>query len=201
MDLYAYAQMADLEPIMEANGIKDIQRLRGLRLMQFEEPLNEKEIEKTIRSRLKYNLESLLAYDPRTGWYCYCWRSDCLRDWFLYKNGQPRWKRIHGKLRKAVKFEIKKTRKNVLKQYEMWNKYCGREDVLYIHTRTGGNNWNYYGCNKYLSEPWYLDHVTDSFDSTYCDIYAKIDPELTKSMLEKMKQEEENRPKEEEEIG
>ena len=27
---------------------------------------------------------------------------------------------------------------------------------------------------KLTEQPWYLERVDDSFDSTYCDIYAKI---------------------------
>jgi len=189
MDLFAYAQMGNLEPIMEPNGIKDIKRLRGLRLMQFEKPLSVEEIDKIVYTQTKYSLEALFAWDPKYKCWCYDDRSSLYASWFLYKNGQPRWDRIHGKLRKAVKFEIKKTKRKVYKQYEIYNKYCGREDVLYIHTRTGGNNWNYFGCNEYLSKPWYLEHVDDSFDSTYCDIYAKIDPELTKSIIEEIQAE------------
>ncbi len=82
--------------------------------------------------------------------------------------------KIHGKLRKKVKFAAKKAIRRAFDQYNTWNKYCGRNDVLYIHARIGGNNWEYFGGPELTKEPWFLEKVDDSFDSTYCDIYAKI---------------------------
>jgi hypothetical protein len=184
MDLYAYASITNLEPLLELNGVNDIKRLRGLRLMGLEKPIPEKEIKQSIRSNLKYSLESLFAYDPKIGCWCYDDRADFLAWYYLKGDGSPRWDKIHGKLRKAVKFEIKKNERKVRKNLELFNKYAGREDVLYIHTRTGGGNWNYFGCGSYLKEPWYLDHCDDYFDSTYCDIYVKIDPETLKQLPE-----------------
>ena len=83
---------------------------------------------------------------------------------------------------KDLKFEIKKAKKRIIQQYGMWNKFCGKPDVLYIHSRIGGNNWAYYGGPNLITLPWFLDKVDDHFDSTYCDIYAKIDPETIKNM-------------------
>ena len=85
-----------------------------------------------------------------------------------------RWDRIHGKKRKILKFEIKKRKRNILKQFDMWNKYAGKENVLYIHARIGGDNWNCFGGNELIEQPWFLDKVDDSYDETYCDIYASI---------------------------
>ena len=86
-----------------------------------------------------------------------------------------RWDRVHGKKRKAFKYVIKKAKKEVYQQYEMWNKYAGRSDVLYIHCRLGAGNWDYYkGWDIIESQPWFLDKVEDNFDNTYMDIYAKI---------------------------
>lgn len=71
----------------------------------------------------------------------------------------------------------------VRRQCETWNKYVGREDVLYIHSRMGGKSYSYdydsetdtFRKRFVLSEqPWFLDHVRDAYDCTYCDIYAKI---------------------------
>ena len=56
----------------------------------------------------------------------------------------------------------------------MWNKYAGNENVLYIHSRIGGPNWNSYNGNELTKLPWFLDKVDDFFDDTYCDIYAHI---------------------------
>ena len=61
----------------------------------------------------------------------------------------------------------------VIAQFEMFNKYVGREDV---HSRIGGDNWNYYGGPELEKQPWFLEKIDDYYDNTYCDIYAKIDP-------------------------
>lgn len=63
-------------------------------------------------------------------------------------------------------------------QHAVFNKYCGRKDVLYIHARIGGNNWKYYGGPNLEEQPWFIEKVDDAFDSTYCDIYARISDEV-----------------------
>lgn len=60
-------------------------------------------------------------------------------------------------------------KKDVRDQCEMWNKFAGRSDVLYIHSRIGGH------CYDYEDKPWFLGCVVDWYDWTYCDIYAKIE--------------------------
>ena len=87
-----------------------------------------------------------------------------------------KWNKIHGKRRKNVKFNLKKELKAAKRQYDAWNKYVGRKDVLYIHARIGGNNWIYYEGHKLEKEPWFLEKVDDYYDNTYCDIYARIKP-------------------------
>lgn len=87
---------------------------------------------------------------------------------------EPRWDRIHGFKRKKLKFEIKKRKRAITKQYETYNKYCGRNDILYIHARIGGGNWSYFGGDELKKNEWFLEKVDDAYDSTYCDIYAKI---------------------------
>jgi hypothetical protein len=87
-----------------------------------------------------------------------------------------RWELIHGKNRKNIKFAIKKRQKAIKEQFTMFNKYVGRDDVLYIHARIGGPNWKYYAMDV-QNQPWFLEKVDDSFDYTYCDIYAKINKE------------------------
>ena len=59
-------------------------------------------------------------------------------------------------------------------QWEMWNRYCGRADVLYIHARLGKYNWSYVVHTDYKDKSWYLESCNDSQDYSYCDIYAKI---------------------------
>ena len=71
-------------------------------------------------------------------------------------------------------------KKRVEKQRAAWNKYAGRDDVLYIHARIGGDNWFYY--HSYVdTQPWFLEKVDDSYDSTYCDLYARIKPDKAES--------------------
>lgn len=67
-----------------------------------------------------------------------------------------------------------KTKNKLLDQFSTWNKYAGQEGILYIHARIGGNNWKAYGGPELKKQPWFLEKVDDAFDSTYCDIYAKI---------------------------
>lgn len=119
MDLGAYAQIEDLEKIMEENGIS-VPRLRGVRLMKNEKALTDEAIK-------EYSNIGLIDYE---------------------------------------------------RSYAMWktfNKYCGRDDVLYIHARIGGGNWPSYR-EEVENQPWFIEKVDDAFDSTYCDIYARIKP-------------------------
>lgn len=84
-----------------------------------------------------------------------------------------KWNKIHGRKRKVLKTFIHNEIKRQQRQSEVWNKYVGRNDVLYIHARIGGGNWLYY-YKEVVDQPWFLEKVDDSYDSTYCDIYAKI---------------------------
>lgn len=69
---------------------------------------------------------------------------------------------------------LEQSKRAIQNQYAVWNKYAGKENVLYIHARIGGNNWGSYGGSTIERQPWFLEKVDDSFDDTYCDIYAKI---------------------------
>ena len=68
-------------------------------------------------------------------------------------------------------------------QMDMFNKYCG-QDVVYIHTRCGDcgfgfnsdeGNYTYCGAKDWekKNKKLFLDHITDEYDSTYCDHYFK----------------------------
>ena len=68
-------------------------------------------------------------------------------------------------------------------QIDMFNKYCG-QDVVYIHTRCGDcgrgfkdktSNYIYCGAKDWEKEnkALFLEHISDEFDSTYCDHYFK----------------------------
>lgn len=60
------------------------------------------------------------------------------------------------------------------RQWEVWNKYAGRSDVLYIHAKIGGGNWPYY-YREVVDKPWFIEKIDDAVDSVYCDIYARIE--------------------------
>ena len=187
MDLGAYAQIDDLETIMKDNNI-DIPRLRGLRLMKDETPITKAEREEIIKDDILWEVQSLIRGCPKWSWDSCCReyssKTDALCDYYLWYDvdeyGRHNyvdicWDRIHGKKRKACKYVIKKVKKRVKDQFDMWDKYAGRDDVLYIHARIGSGNWGYYDCNEVVKgQPWYLDHCEDHFDCTYVDIYAKI---------------------------
>ena len=68
-------------------------------------------------------------------------------------------------------------------QIDMFNKYCG-QDVVYIHTRCGDcgmgfknkdSNYVYCGAKDWekKNKKLFLEHISDEFDSTYCDHYFK----------------------------
>lgn len=61
-------------------------------------------------------------------------------------------------------------------QIETFNKYVGEIDVIMVHARLGGSNWEFYDCQELEKQPWFIEKVDDSFDSTYCDIYIRLQP-------------------------
>ncbi len=176
MDLGAYANIKTLEDIAMQNGIQ-VPRLRGYRLMQNEVPLFEDEIKEIESSMIQHVYEwacrSVPKFYPESNLHEYSSRTDAILKKYIGASGF-RWELIHGKARKRLKFAIKKIKKAVRKQYEVFNKYAGRENVLYIHARIGGNNWNHFEGYLLEKEPWFLEKIDDCFDDTYCDIYAKI---------------------------
>jgi hypothetical protein len=185
MDLAAYMQIDDLEKIAKDNGI-EVPRLRGYRLMKDEESVSIEEINKIMermsievcqrlcRSEPYWANSDLHEYSDKTDRRCdYYLISSIDEDGYRYYSG-IRWDRIHGWKRKVLKFEIKKQNRRIQKQFDMWNKYVGKENVLYIHSRIGGCNWNYYDGNALMKKSWFLDKIDDYFDDTYCDIYALI---------------------------
>lgn len=180
MDLGAYAQIEDLEQVMVDNNI-DVPRLRGLRLMKDETPLTEKEIKELVDYRALLSCEDFcrsdfLSLDP-DGFELSRRTDRIVKKYLLSKDSETigvKWKSVHGRKRKMFKFAFKKANKRVRSQFTVWNKYCGR-DVLYIHARIGGWNWNYYGGHELEKQPWFIEKVDDYFDCTYCDIYARIE--------------------------
>lgn len=180
MDIGAFANIESLNEIMSANNIV-VPRLRGLRLMKVEHPVPKEFIEEQIEYIALVECEqaccSNFSYDA--GWSEYSSRTRKLMKKYLKfaENGDTagiRWDKVHGQKRKLFKRIFRNARKRVLNNYSVFNKYCGREDILYIHARIGGGNWPYY-CHEVKNQPWFIERIDDPFDSTYCDIYAKID--------------------------
>lgn len=179
MDLGAYANIENLSAIASANGI-NIPRLRGYRLMAEEMPVIKEELEMEIYHQTLSCIEDMLL-EMASGCYEISARTRRLirKHMILESEFVPigiRWERLHGKRRKKAKYLVKKVAKTVSAQYNMFNKYCGRDDVLYIHARIGGANWIPYGGKTIEKEPWFIEKIDDAFDNTYCDIYARIDP-------------------------
>lgn len=188
MDLGAYANIEALSKIAAENSIS-VPRLRGYRYMKLETPVSKEKLESNANTFAMSECEDIF----REVGYCtheYSSRTD--RKIKKYMVRKPvvidenltvvrpvavNWSAVHGKLRKKLKYTIKCSERKYRKQYEVFNKYCGRDDVLYIHARIGGNNWSYFGGPELSRQPWFLEKVDDSYDDTYCDIYAKIDPE------------------------
>lgn len=187
MDLGAYVQIEDIEDIAKKNGI-EVPRLRGYRLMKEEKPVNISEmvVKKDIAIDCVKDLcENRPFWVVDTTWSESSEWTDYLKEFYLVvgrdedgyrKYTDIRWNRIHGWKRKTLKTYIHNEIKRQTKQWEMWNKYAGRDNILYIHARIGGNNWPYY-FDQVVYQPWFLEKVDDSFDSTYCDIYASIKEE------------------------
>ena len=182
MDFGAYVQIGHLSEIMEANGIK-VPRLRGLRLMRYEPFITEEDIQTIVQYENGWIYTKMCCSEPRFHPESNCSEfspsTDRLRKKYLIKDDEDnvigfRWDLIHGKNKKRLKFALKQAEKRARKQFGVFNKYAGREDVLYIHARIGGGNWVYYGGPELAKQPWFIEKVDDCFDSTYCDIYARI---------------------------
>lgn len=178
MDLGAYAQIDNLGELAEKNGIY-IPRLRGYRLMSEEKPLTKEDKEHWINSLYLIKCEYILRRRwVRPGVYVHEY------DYFvnkrvdrIIKDDGIDWSQVHGKLRKKFKYERKRAEKLCEKQISTFNKYAGRNDILMIHARIGGNNWLYYDGPEIEKQSWFLEKVDDCFDNTYCDIYAKLNME------------------------
>ena len=176
MDLGAYSQIDKLSNLLTKNKI-EITRLRGLRLMKEEKPISDEELEEVIKEQKKEYLINWLK--QHSDW---CWDSRKAKNihpaFIRGKNNEIvdyDFSKVHGEDRKHIKFHWKKIEKEYAAQYEMFNRYAGK-NVLYVHARQGGGNRFYYPIDT--KHPMYLDDIDDAFDSTYCDIYYDLDKEL-----------------------
>ena len=184
MDFGAYINIDNLSQILKDNDI-DVPRLRGLRLMSLEEPLGKEEIDKIVKDQWLWACQQMCETYFRAGidpsWSSWCRETRVLlKKYIIFEDGSllsavdVNWKNIHGKKRKMFKYAFKKIKEKVYRQYELFNSYCGKSDILYIHARIGGNNWNFYDGPELAKKDWFIEKIDDSFDSTYCDIYARI---------------------------
>ena len=173
MDLGAYVQIEDLQQVMTENGIS-VPRLRGLRLMKEEKSFDIQDMYKCIEQECIEDLVcNIPPWTPYSNFKCYSRATYRKIDYYTV-HGEINWKRIRGKKRKILKTYIHNEKKRYEGQYMIWNKYCGMEDILYIHARIGGDNWNYFGGPEIAKQPWFIEKVDDAFDCTYCDIYARL---------------------------
>lgn len=189
MDLMAYAQIENLEEIAKGNGI-EVPRLRGYRLMSEEKLVSDEELREMLKDAEFRAAEDWCEAEPRFSMdpYCYsfCSSTDRVKEKYLISEVQEwecgphretvgiRWDKIHGKKRKVLKYGIKRAQKAIKDNISVWNRYAGKPGILYIHARIGGNNWAYFGGDDLEKKTWFIEKVDDWFDSTYCDIYARI---------------------------
>lgn len=194
MDIGAYLNIDNFGAVARKNGI-EVPRERGYRYMKKESRISEEDIQTASEKIALKECEHILRQCGHSA-YEYSSRTDRLIKKYLIKrnvsdpNGfeyetiaSVKWDAIHGKLRKKLKFAVKKAKAKERTQLEMFNHYVGREDVLYIHARIGGWNWINYGGLEIEKQPWFLGKVDDAYDDTYCDIYAKIDPETINILI------------------
>lgn len=179
MDIGAYANIDKLSIVAERNGI-EVSRLRGYRLMKNEhEPIifdddtihfiERESIERMVYGIPKFTINPFaISYSSNS--------KKSISKYYDIKNNKIKWDKIHGKFRKNLKYVLKRKTKKVIDNFNTFNKYIERDDVLYIHARLGSNNWSGKTHLYYKNKPWYLDSIDDGYDNTYCDIYAKIDP-------------------------
>ena len=184
MDLGAYIQIEALESVAEANGIH-VSRLRGYRLMRDQKAYTNDELTAGEKYARMHAYEQVLSSAPPFSLNPQCYgRNDKVRrreKKYLIKDSSGhtvgfRINLLHGKRRKAVKYEVKRFVRMQRTQMSIWNRYAGREDVLYIHARLGSWNWSGVQWRGYKKEVWFLDGCDDIYDPSYCDIYARIDP-------------------------
>jgi hypothetical protein len=194
MDLLAYLNGEEIEEVLKKNGI-EIPRFRGGNFMASEEKFSNEALEEEItwltgtiysractsEPRFRPNAfvhECSSATDRMKEKYLLTEEvTEVLNDGTKYVYEKVvgfKWNLVHGKNKKAIKLAVKQEKKALLKSFITHNKYVGRKDVLRIHARIGGNNWEYYGGSDIERQPWFLEKVDDYFDNTYCDIYVRI---------------------------
>ncbi len=182
MDLGAYANIEDLKHILEENSIV-ISRLRGLRLMKYEELISQDRLEEMINSM---KLENAIRWLKQKSWNCWSSQKDNnTHPAFIYDNVEDieapeskivaiDWSKVDKYDKKTIDTKNKEDEQRIRNNIEMYNSYIGK-DVLYVHARQGGFNRKAFPIDT--THTMYLSDCDDWFDETYCDIYY----DLTKS--------------------
>lgn len=180
MDIGAYKQIEELSELAIKNGI-DVPRLRGYRLMSKEQPMTKKDY---VEFNHDVEIESVINFTTRYGKGHLYPKGICIYNnaqrkrefkWINKEKDCINWNVIHGKTRRDLKLFIKQTKRKAMAQQTLFNKYAGQKDILYIRARLGGWGW----CPKMESQPWFICKIDDAYDCTYCDIYARLNPELS----------------------
>lgn len=178
------------EQIKQATGI-NVPRFRWYEWMPDENPLSRADITDSIERQRYTCLSNMFCSVPfmrfNSNWSIWDERSRRCEMIFLdMKNTRVRYDRIaklSRRYRKKIKMAFRWSDRRVMAQIEAFNRHAGRPGVIRIHARIGGFNWGYYDGPEIAKQPWFIEKVDDSFDDTYCDIYARISPEI----LEKIK--------------
>lgn len=188
MDLGAYVQIEELDDLAKKNGI-EVPRCRGYRLMANEESVTQEELREMIQDQAIREAEKIIRISDfpvcKSCWRSYDSASDKRIEYYMIRdesgNGCKvstgiRWDRVHGKFRKRLKLAIKHATRRITKQYDLWNRFAGEKNVLYIHARIGSTSWTDAETKGAITrEPWFLEKVDDYWDTSYCDIYARVE--------------------------
>ena len=155
MDLVAFANIDNLNHLLVKNKI-EIPRLRGIRYMKEEIPIMEedyKEGEEFIKRRIYEDaIHACPIWNLNSGCSEYSnWKTYLEKYFGVFRDKQLvdlQWKKINRKKRKAIKMAIKKQLSAYKKQIETFNKYVGRDDVVYIHHLA--TDINYKGLGSHM---------------------------------------------------
>ena len=164
--------------MVKSNGI-EIPRVRGYRLMKDEDPISEEEIIEQVNSIYVSEVENVIGEVREFGMVMYRGLDDEEKEQYfvLDSDGWPvkvKLESFHGKQKRRVKTLYYLVNKVVRRQWEMWNRYAGQKDVLYIHAKQGRINWSNTTWKDFQKKDWFIAAIDDSFDSCYCDIYARL---------------------------
>ena len=177
MDMDAYIQIDAIKPLVEQNNIK-VDRVRGYRLMKDELPVNKESLDELIESIVLSRIDDFFSMrnDEVFGRVlCFDKEYEEKKQKYLNEDGTVKWDILDAETKKNIDIIQKEVREQVETQYNLWNKFAQKPDVLYIHAKLGSSNWSDTYHKSYEEQPWYLGSCDDTYDAAYCDIYAKLE--------------------------